>query len=93
MGGDQQLNPRDIKELPIKKLNFSIFEDKNKHDQLAELVQQILMLNKKCLLTKEPHSRKLLQRQIDATDCQIDQLIYQLYELTEEEIRIVEGYV
>jgi len=38
-------------------------------------------------------SRKLLAplRQIAATDRQIDQLVYELYGLTEEEIRIVEG--
>jgi hypothetical protein len=32
-----------------------------------------------------------LQRQIEATDRQIDSLVYELYGLTEEEIRIVEG--
>jgi hypothetical protein len=31
-----------------------------------------------------------LYRQIDATDKQIDQLVYELYGLREEEIRIVE---
>jgi hypothetical protein len=31
-----------------------------------------------------------IQRQIDATDRQIDQLVYELYGLTNEEIRIVE---
>ena len=33
----------------------------------------------------------LLQRQIDATDRQIDALVYQLYGLTDDEIKIVEG--
>jgi type II restriction/modification system DNA methylase subunit YeeA len=32
-----------------------------------------------------------IQRQIDSTDKQIDQLVYKLYDLTEEEIKIVEG--
>jgi hypothetical protein len=32
-----------------------------------------------------------LERQIAATDRQIDELVYELYGLTEEEIRIVEG--
>jgi hypothetical protein len=32
-----------------------------------------------------------LQRQIDAADRQIDRLVYDLYGLTEEEIRIAEG--
>ena len=31
-----------------------------------------------------------LQTQINETDKEIDQLVYQLYELTEEEIKIVE---
>ena len=33
----------------------------------------------------------MLQRQIAATDQQIDRLVYALYGLTEEEIKIVEG--
>ncbi len=32
-----------------------------------------------------------MQRQIDATDKQIDRLVYELYGLTEEEIGVVEG--
>ena len=39
---------------------------------------------------KTPAAQTALQRQIDATDRQIDQLVYELYGLTEEEIRIVE---
>ncbi len=33
------------------------------------------------------------QRQINATDREIDRLVYELYELTPEEIKIVEGEV
>ena len=32
-----------------------------------------------------------LKAEIDKTDKEIDQLVYKLYELTEEEIKIVEG--
>ena len=39
---------------------------------------------------KTPAAQTALQRQIDATDRQIDQLVYQLYGLTDEEIKIVE---
>ncbi len=35
--------------------------------------------------------KNFLQRQINATDRQIDRLVYELYELTEDEIQIVEG--
>ena len=37
-----------------------------------------------------PRDKKLLQRQIDATDRKSDQLVYQLYGLTDKEIGIVE---
>jgi hypothetical protein len=37
------------------------------------------------------HEKTNLQRQIDATDRQVDRLVYERYELTDEEIRIVEG--
>jgi hypothetical protein len=43
------------------------------------------------LLIKTDHEKTALQRQIDATDRQIDQLVYELYGLTEEEVRIVEA--
>jgi type II restriction/modification system DNA methylase subunit YeeA len=33
----------------------------------------------------------VLQRQIEAADKQIDELVYELYELTDEEIAVVEG--
>ncbi len=35
--------------------------------------------------------REMLQRQIDATDAAIDALVYELYGLTEAEIKIVEA--
>jgi len=37
------------------------------------------------------HAKSLIHRQIDATDKQIDQLVYELYSFTKEEIKIVEG--
>jgi len=40
---------------------------------------------------KTDHEKTLIDRQIEATDRQIDALVYELYGLTEEEIRIVEG--
>ena len=38
-----------------------------------------------------PADNNLYQRQIEATDQEIDALVYELYGLTEEEIAIVEG--
>ena len=57
---------------------------------MNELVERMLDLHKQILAAKIAHGRKLIQRQIDTTDKQIDQLVYELYDLTEEEIGIVE---
>jgi len=40
---------------------------------------------------RTPHDEIALQRQIEATDRQIDGRVFELYGLTEEEIGIVEG--
>ena len=58
---------------------------------MVTLVEQMLDLHKQLADTREPRSREQLQRRIDATDSQIDRLVYELYELTPEEIAIVEG--
>jgi hypothetical protein len=39
---------------------------------------------------KTDHEKTVVQRQIDATDRKIDELVYELYGLTEEEIKTVE---
>ncbi len=58
---------------------------------IPALVEQMLALNKQLQEAKTGHEQTLIQRQIDATDKQIDKLVYELYELTPEEISIVEG--
>jgi methionyl-tRNA synthetase len=76
--------------LPIRNIDFSKHAEKKLHDQMVNLVNQILNLNKKLNNAKLPQEKNLLQRQIETTDKQIDQLVYELYDLTDEEIKIVE---
>ena len=40
---------------------------------------------------RTPHEQGVFAAQIAATDRQIDRLVYELYGLSEEEVRIVEG--
>ncbi|MHC4695889.1 MAG: hypothetical protein ACYTFA_03990 [Planctomycetota bacterium] len=49
-----------------------------------------MALHKQLDAAKTPVDKTAIQRQIEATDRQIDNLVYELYELTDEEIRIVE---
>ena len=58
---------------------------------LPALVERMLALHRKLATAAIPADKQLYQREIAATDQQIDTLVYELYELTEEEIEIVEG--
>jgi fido (protein-threonine AMPylation protein) len=79
-----------MEKVPIRVLDFTARADKEAHGRMLALVERMLDLHKRLAAAKTPADKERLQRQIDATD-QIDRLVYDLYGLTEEEIRIVEG--
>ena len=58
---------------------------------MVKMVEYMLSLHKKVAKAKSPQTKTVLQRQIEATDRQIDKLVYKLYDLTDEEIEIVEA--
>ncbi len=80
-----------MEKVPIRVIDLKKKSDEVIHDRMVSLVDQMLTLNNRLLEVKTGHERTALQRQIEATDRQIDQLVYELYGLTEEEIAIVEG--
>ncbi|MBW2737946.1 MAG: Eco57I restriction-modification methylase domain-containing protein [Deltaproteobacteria bacterium] len=90
-GGYLALNRQYIEQLPIRIIDFKNSDDKADHDQMVNLVNQMLAMNKKLAKAKTPQAKNMLQRQIETTDKQIDQLVYKLYDLTNEEIKIVES--
>ena len=78
-----------VKTLPICPIDFSDPDDEARHDQMVKLVEQMLSLHKQLAKAKANHAKTTIQRQIEATDQQIDGLVYELYGLTEKEIEIV----
>jgi hypothetical protein len=79
-----------VETLPIHLINFSDPNEKARHDKMVKLVEQMLALHKQLVAAKTSDDKIRLERQIDATDQQIDRLVYDLYGLTEREIQIVE---
>jgi hypothetical protein len=67
--------------------------DVTRRDRIVALVEQMLDLNRRLDTAKAPHEKEVLAGMIDATDREIDRLVYELYGLTEEEIAVVEGVV
>jgi predicted nucleic acid-binding Zn-ribbon protein len=86
-----KINMNTLETFPIPDIDISNSADKSHHDKMVSLVEQMLSLNKKLTSAKTDHEKTSLQRQIETTDRQIDQLVYELYGLTEEEIKIVKG--
>jgi hypothetical protein len=89
-GGYYAYNRQYIEQLPIRTINFSDPTDKTRHERMVKSVEQMLSLQKQSVAAKTPDEKTRIQRQIDATDQQIDQLVYELYGLTKEEIKIIE---
>ena len=80
-----------ILKFPVHKISFSDPGDVARQNRMVTLVEQMLDLHEQLSKAKTPHEKETIQRQIDAVDKQIDQLVYHLYGLTEQEIKIVEA--
>ena len=80
-----------IEQLPIRSINFSDPTDTIRYQRMVLLVEDMLALHKQATAVHLAQDKEMIQRQIQTTDEQIDQLVYELYGLTEEEIKIVEG--
>ena len=79
-----------LKKLPICRIDLGNTGQEASRGRMVTLVEQLLSLHKLRGKADSDQSRDVLRRQIDATDAEIDRLVYELYGLTEEEIAIVE---
>jgi hypothetical protein len=79
-----------LKRLPIRRIDFADRVDKATHDRIVKLVDAMLSLRKQAIAVKSSAESQVIQRQIDATDAEIDRLVYALYDLTAEEIALIE---
>jgi hypothetical protein len=58
---------------------------------MVSLVERMLELHKQSAVVRSPQDKERVGREIESTDRAIDKLVYELYGLTEEEIKIVES--
>ncbi len=84
------IDPRYLKKIPIRSIHQEQGKGKKSHDRMVAMVTDILSLHKQLASTKVPQDKTMLQARIASIDRQIDQLVYELYGLTEAEISIVE---
>jgi adenine-specific DNA-methyltransferase len=80
-----------LRTFPVRKINFTDPKEITLHNRMVTLVDNMLSFHNQAAAARLPQEKEMIQRQIQATDDQIDRLVYELYGLTEEEIKIVEG--
>jgi hypothetical protein len=90
-GGYFSFEARFIRSLPIPQPDLKNPADKARHDQLVALVDKMLVLTPKLRAATVESEKAVLQNAVTATDQQIDTLVYELYGLTNDEIKLVEG--
>ncbi len=86
-----QIKVGQLKSLPIRTIDFSNPSEKAKHDKIVALVDRMLELNKKINALPPSSERERIEREIAVTDEKIDEMVHELYGLTEEEVKVVEG--
>jgi type I restriction-modification system DNA methylase subunit len=83
---------KETRGLPIRPINFSETADKARHDRMVALVDGMLELKKKRHSGRlAPSQLDRLEREIALTDAAIDEVVYELYGITNEERKIIEG--
>ena len=78
----------ELASLPIKIINNS---NNRLQNEIIKYVDQLLLINQEKLLTKLETNIAQIERKVDYCENRINEIVYALYELTSEEIKIVEG--
>ena len=81
----------DVRNLPVRTINFSDPAEKAQHDKMVSLVERMLALRKSLASTHNPQEADRLTREVESVDKSIDGLVYELYGLSQDEVKIVEG--
>ncbi|HEY0083305.1 MAG TPA: TaqI-like C-terminal specificity domain-containing protein, partial [Pyrinomonadaceae bacterium] len=82
---------KDLLNFPVPKLALSNSADKARHDRMVALVEAMLGAKRQLAGAGTEAERNLYERKCANLDAQIDALVYELYDLTPQEIALVGG--
>lgn len=80
-----------FKNFPIKKIDEKNKTEKSLHDEIVQLVDTMLQLQQQKQTATLPEQLQQLEQRITYTDDKINEKVYALYGLTEEEVKVVEN--
>ncbi len=76
--------------MPIPNLSLDNEADKARHDKMVNLVEQMLQAKQQLAAARSDRDKSFYENKCAALDRQIDALVYELYDLTPDEIALVE---
>ena len=88
----QKILIKDCKRFPIRPIDFSDVREREKYERIIDLVKSMLDLHRELASEKNPETLRHLGSRATNTDKQIDRLVYELYELNDKEIAVVEQH-
>lgn len=80
-----------IKQLPVRLIQFAALAERPMHDRMVQLVEQILEAKTQLASAQTERDKAFYESKCATLDRQIDNLVYELYDLTDGEIAIVES--
>ena len=84
-----EINGNVLSRSPIRRINFDDRTDLELHDRLVSIVDHMIDLQNCKVAAADAGEQERIQRLIDATDKQIDILVYELFGLSPEEIGLI----
>jgi len=88
--GGLEINGNVLGRAPIHAVDFSNTTETAAYDEICHLASFMQVTTREFTLARTEHERTAMHRQIEATDREIDRLVYDLYGLTAGEIALIE---
>lgn len=89
-GGIYEYFWNSISKLPIRRADLENKEDRKRHDAIVQKVEALL-LAKRQEAEATSNAKTVIERKCKALENEINRLVYQIYDLTDEEIHLIEG--
>ncbi len=87
---NNNVGTNELESMPFRAINFSKAADKSHHEKMVSSVEQITTAAKQLTEARSDRDKDFYKNKCTTLDHQIDGLVYELYGLTTDEIKIVE---
>ena len=88
---NNNVGTNELNSMPFRKISFSDKLEVSVYKDIVSKVKHLIVLNYKISETNIPQEKEVISRKVEAIDRKINRLVYNLYYLTEDKIKIVES--